>query len=103
MFGQLYIGSEGRQELEHRASWPVFTKRELPMRCRSPIAGLIYLLVFLACAVSGTALVGAAGKGASQATLEKGGVPMSLTITSSAFSQNGEIPAKCTCDGKDVS
>jgi len=28
---------------------------------------------------------------------------MSLTITSSAFSQNGEIPAKYTCDGKDVS
>jgi hypothetical protein len=28
---------------------------------------------------------------------------MSLAITSSAFSQNGEIPAKYTCDGKDVS
>jgi Raf kinase inhibitor-like YbhB/YbcL family protein len=103
MFGQVYIGSEGRQEPERRASWLVFTKRELPMRCRSPIAGLIYLLVLLACAVAGIALVGAAGKEASQATSEKGGVPMSLTITSSVFSQNGEIPAKYTCDGKDVS
>jgi len=73
------------------------------MHFRSPIGGLIYLLVFLACAVSGPAFVGAAGKEASQATSEKGGVPMSLTITSSAFSQNGEIPGKYTCDGKDVS
>jgi Raf kinase inhibitor-like YbhB/YbcL family protein len=72
------------------------------MRIRCPIAGLIYLLVLLACAVAGTTLVGAAGKETSQAT-KKGGIPMSLTITSSAFSQNGEIPAKYTCDGKDVS
>ncbi len=28
---------------------------------------------------------------------------MSLTITSPAFVDNGEIPAKCTCDGKDIS
>ena len=28
---------------------------------------------------------------------------MSLTLTSSAFSQNGEIPGKYTCDGKDIS
>jgi len=45
----------------------------------------------------------AAGKEVPQATREKGGSLMGLTITSSAFSQNGEIPAKCTCDGKDVS
>jgi hypothetical protein len=45
----------------------------------------------------------AAGKDVPQTTQEKGGSLMSLTITSSAFSQNGEIPAKYTCDGKDVS
>ena len=46
----------------------------------------------------------AAGKEVPQATQEKeGGSLMGPTITSSAFSQNGEIPAKCTCDGKDVS
>jgi len=73
------------------------------MRFRFPAAGLIYLLVLLAFAVSGPACLGAAGKEASQATSEKGGVPMSLTITSSAFSQNGEISGKYTCDGKDVS
>ena len=28
---------------------------------------------------------------------------MSLTITSPAFVHNGEIPARCTCDGKDIS
>jgi len=28
---------------------------------------------------------------------------MSLTITSQAFAQNGEIPGKYTCDGKDIS
>jgi Raf kinase inhibitor-like YbhB/YbcL family protein len=45
----------------------------------------------------------AAGKEVPQATQEKGGSLMGPTITSSAFSQNGEIPAKYTCDGKDVS
>ena len=45
----------------------------------------------------------AAGKDVPQTTQENGGSLMSLTITSSAFSQNGEIPAKYTCDGKDVS
>jgi len=45
----------------------------------------------------------AAGKEVPQATPEKGGSPMSLTITSPAFVHNGEIPARCTCDGKDIS
>ncbi len=33
----------------------------------------------------------------------KGGMTMSLTITSAAFSPNGEIPSKYTCDGADIS
>jgi Raf kinase inhibitor-like protein, YbhB/YbcL family len=32
-----------------------------------------------------------------------GDISMALTITSSAFSQNGEIPARYTCDGRDIS
>jgi hypothetical protein len=34
---------------------------------------------------------------------EKGGVPMALTITSPAFSNQDEIPTQYTCDGKDIS
>jgi Raf kinase inhibitor-like YbhB/YbcL family protein len=34
---------------------------------------------------------------------KKGGRHMELTITSSAFSQGGEIPSKHTCDGADIS
>lgn len=45
----------------------------------------------------------AAGKEIPEATQEKGGSLMGLTITSPAFAHNGEIPAKHTCDGKDVS
>ena len=32
-----------------------------------------------------------------------GGVAMALTLTSTAFAPNGEIPAKFTCEGTDVS
>ena len=45
----------------------------------------------------------AAGKEVQQTTQEKGGSLMGLTITSQAFAHNGEIPAKYTCDGKDIS
>jgi Raf kinase inhibitor-like YbhB/YbcL family protein len=34
---------------------------------------------------------------------QKGGKPMALTITSQAFSQNGSIPRRYTCDGEDTS
>jgi len=34
---------------------------------------------------------------------EKGVIAMTLTITSPAFSHNGEIPMRHTCDGEDVS
>lgn len=34
---------------------------------------------------------------------QKGGKPMALTITSQAFSQNGSIPGRYTCDGEDTS
>jgi Raf kinase inhibitor-like YbhB/YbcL family protein len=34
---------------------------------------------------------------------EKGVIAMTLTITSPAFSHNGEIPTRHTCDGEDVS
>jgi Raf kinase inhibitor-like YbhB/YbcL family protein len=33
----------------------------------------------------------------------KGDVAVGLTITSPAFSHNGEIPKRCTCDGQDIS
>ena len=34
---------------------------------------------------------------------KKGDVTMTLTITSPAFSHDGEIPARFTCDGEDIS
>lgn len=34
---------------------------------------------------------------------QEGGKTMALTITSQAFSQNGSIPRRCTCDGEDTS
>jgi Raf kinase inhibitor-like YbhB/YbcL family protein len=34
---------------------------------------------------------------------KEGDVAMTMTITSSAFSHNGPIPAHCTCDGEDIS
>ena len=34
---------------------------------------------------------------------KKGDATMALTITSTAFSHNGEIPARFTCDGNDIS
>jgi hypothetical protein len=37
------------------------------------------------------------------ANIKKGDVTMALTITSPAFSHNGEIPKRYTCDGKDIS
>jgi Raf kinase inhibitor-like YbhB/YbcL family protein len=37
------------------------------------------------------------------ANMKKGDVTMTLTITSPAFSHNGEIPIRYTCDGKNVS
>jgi Raf kinase inhibitor-like YbhB/YbcL family protein len=48
-------------------------------------------------------LVFAAGKEVSQATTQKGGTPVSFTIMSPVFSRNGEVPARHTCDGQDVS
>jgi len=35
--------------------------------------------------------------------LRKGGATMTLTVTSPVFSHNGEIPARFTCDGEDIS
>ena len=37
------------------------------------------------------------------ANMRKGDVTMTLTITSPAFSHNGEIPMRYTCDGEDIS
>jgi Raf kinase inhibitor-like YbhB/YbcL family protein len=36
-------------------------------------------------------------------TLEQGGAAMALTLRSSAFQPNGEIPKRYTCEGDDVS
>src|SRR3954454_3065667 len=33
----------------------------------------------------------------------KGALPMSLTLTSPAFAEGGEIPARYTCEGDDIS
>jgi hypothetical protein len=49
----------------------------------------------------GLCLAGYAASETGQTT--KGGSTMALTITSSAFSHNGEIPKRYTCDGDDVS
>jgi hypothetical protein len=72
------------------------------MRLRLPVAVIPFLAGFLTFTLANTSLLWAAGKEVSQQHPDKGGAPMSLTITSSAFSQNGEIPAKYTCDGKDL-
>jgi len=37
------------------------------------------------------------------ATMKKGDITMTLTITSPAFSHNKEVPVRYTCDGEDVS
>ena len=38
-----------------------------------------------------------------QSKTEKGVIAMAVTITSPAFSHNGEIPTRHTCDGEDIS
>lgn len=69
-----------------------------------PLLGMIMALVgFLSFPLDNRGFLSAAGKEVSEATTEKGGAPMSLSITSPVFSQNGEIPARHTCDGQDVS
>jgi Raf kinase inhibitor-like YbhB/YbcL family protein len=40
---------------------------------------------------------------AAPAWAQKGAAPMSLSISSTSFSNNGEIPSQYTCEGKDVS
>jgi len=35
--------------------------------------------------------------------IAKGALPMSLTLTSPAFAEGGEIPARYTCEGDDIS
>jgi len=44
-----------------------------------------------------------AGLVSGQARDEKGGTRMSLTLTSPSFQQQGEIPSKYTCEGRDIS
>ncbi len=34
---------------------------------------------------------------------KKGGVPMDITVTSTAFSEGGKIPSRYSCDGQDIS
>jgi Raf kinase inhibitor-like YbhB/YbcL family protein len=68
------------------------------------VVAVIFLFTgFLAFSADHGSSMEAAAKEAAQATREKGGPSMSLAITSSAFSQNGSIPAEYTCDGQDVS
>lgn len=45
----------------------------------------------------------ASEKGFHNANMRKGDVTMTLTITSPAFSHDGKIPIRYTCDGEDVS
>ena len=45
----------------------------------------------------------ASEKSSHDANTEKGDVTMTLTITSPAFSHNGKVPLRYTCDGEDVS
>jgi Raf kinase inhibitor-like YbhB/YbcL family protein len=73
------------------------------MRPGSLIVSILAVAGVLTFSAATTNVLGAAGKGVPQATQEKGGSLMGLTITSQVFAHNGEIPAKYTCDGKDVS
>jgi len=73
------------------------------MRPGSLLASILAVAGVLTFSAAPMNVLRAAGKDVPQTTQENGGSLMSLTITSSAFSQNGEIPAKYTCDGKDVS
>ena len=53
------------------------------------VSGIVLLLGMLAAAAAGQAA--------------KGDAPMALTLTSAAFSHQGEIPRRYTCEGEDVS
>jgi Raf kinase inhibitor-like YbhB/YbcL family protein len=73
------------------------------MRLRLIVAVFPFFAGFLTFSLADTSGLWAAGKEVSQKSTDKGGAPMSLTITSSVFSQDKDIPAKYTCDGQDLS
>jgi len=73
------------------------------MRAGYLVGMVIAVVGFLILSLDNGSFLSAASKEVSQATTEKGGAPMSLAITSPVFSHNGEIPARHTCDGQDLS
>jgi len=68
--------------------------RNVPKLCLAVFCG--FFVAFGACGY-------ASEKSYDDANIKKGDVTMALTITSPAFSHNGEIPKRYTCDGKDIS
>jgi Raf kinase inhibitor-like YbhB/YbcL family protein len=65
--------------------------------------GALYLLVFVAFVLGLCVPAPAFKVSIAHAQTEKGVIAMALTIASSAFSPNGEIPVRYTCDGEDIS
>ena len=57
---------------------------------------------FLTMLLGGAVFLASSGDNATPVNLDQGEV-MSFTLTSSAFSKNGDIPINHTCDGPDVS
>jgi Raf kinase inhibitor-like YbhB/YbcL family protein len=63
----------------------------------------IFLLGCVYCFVGFCTFGYATEKGFHTANTNRGGGIMTLTVTSRAFSHNGEIPLRYTCDGEDIS
>ena len=63
----------------------------------------VFLWVSAATIVSFLSFVHASEKGMPKFKIKKGGLKMNTVITSTAFSPNGDIPKRYTCDGQDVS
>jgi Raf kinase inhibitor-like YbhB/YbcL family protein len=75
---------------------------------RNGLAVGVFALVFVACAKSETPASSDTGAAALDTTtraqqLPQSSTPMALKLTSSAFTANGSIPSRYTCEGDDIS
>lgn len=73
------------------------------MSCLLRNIAKLYLAGFIAFFIGFGTFGYASEKGFNNINMRKGDVTMTLTITSPAFSHNGEIPMRFTCDGEDIS
>jgi Raf kinase inhibitor-like YbhB/YbcL family protein len=71
----------------------------LSLRCFAQVFLLVFAATFMAFLSCGHA----SEKGKPRLIIKKGGLQMNTAMMSTAFSPNGEIPKRYTCDGQDVS